>query len=362
MKPQISKFLILLVLLFTASCGEPQTIVTDIVHPDGSVTRRLEMRNSKNDFEIAKIQVPFDTITWTIRDSVEVNEKGDTTWVRRAEKLYSDVIQLNLAYKSDSGVNKGVVRSIEFNKKFKWFNTEYRFSETFEQTLVFGYPVSDFLNRKELLWFYSNGNSSVINMKSFRPNLQNAGIFIDTSEYKTLDSLVKVKTDEWSIRNLISEWTHKLAELSESSGGKGINADSLKRSEDMMYEVISRSEDNFDTLWANGTILKELLGEENAKKYRTEADSAINLVLDKLFSDFSGFDQKILMPGKLIGGNGFIDSAGYQNWNVKSDFFMTEPYVMYAESKVTNWWAWIVSGIFILFVISGIIFRKMKKG
>lgn len=361
MKPEFSKFLILLLLAFTASCGEPETIVTDIVHPDGSVTRRLEMRNSNNNFEISKIQVPYDS-TWIIRDSVEVNDKGDTTWVRRAEKLYSGVDEINSAYKADSGANKDVARRVDIRKRFRWFNTEYRFSETFDKTFKFGYPVSDFLNREELVWYYSNGNAAVIDMQTFKPDFQNAGIFIDSSEYKTLDSLVKVKTDDWSMRNLVSEWTHTLYELAGVTADKGISPDSLKKKEDYMLEVIKRNENNFDTLWENGTILKELIGEPNAKKYKVEADSAIKIVLDKLLIDFSGFDQRIIMPGKLIGGNGFADSAGIQRWSVSSDFFMTEPYVIYAESKVTNWWAWIVSGIFILFVISGIIFRKMQKG
>ena len=34
---------------------------------------------------------------------------------------------------------------------------------------------------------------------------------------------------------------------------------------------------------------------------------------------------------------------------------------MWAESKETNKWAWIVTGIFLLFVFAGIIFRTIKK-
>jgi hypothetical protein len=46
---------------------------------------------------------------------------------------------------------------------------------------------------------------------------------------------------------------------------------------------------------------------------------------------------------------------------VKSDYFLTEPYEMWAESKIPNGWAWIVSGLFIVFVIAGVIFRIIKK-
>jgi hypothetical protein len=35
---------------------------------------------------------------------------------------------------------------------------------------------------------------------------------------------------------------------------------------------------------------------------------------------------------------------------------------MWAESKEPNKWAWIVSGIFLLFVLAGIIFKSIKKG
>ena len=70
------------------------------------------------------------------------------------------------------------------------------------------------------------------------------------------------------------------------------------------------------------------------------------------------------MPGKVIGTNGFIDKTEVLLWPVKSEYFMTEQYEMWAESKVINTWAWVVTGAFILFVITGLfirLFRKKKK-
>jgi hypothetical protein len=67
------------------------------------------------------------------------------------------------------------------------------------------------------------------------------------------------------------------------------------------------------------------------------------------------------MPGKLIGTNGFPDSSHVLVWPVKSDFFFTEPYLMWAESKTTNMWAWIVTGLFLLFVVTGLIIRRIRK-
>lgn len=359
MKTKISRYLVLSLLAFFTSCGEPETIVTNIVHPDGSVTRRLEMRNSKNEFDVDKIQVPFDT-TWLVRDSVELNENGDTTWVRRAEKYYSGIDEINAAYVSDSGANRMVKRKAAFERKFRWFNTEFRYSETIDKTFKFGYPVSDFLSGEELVWFYNQGNMAVLNMESFKP-LYNNGL-LDSLKFNAMDSLVKAKAEEWSLRNIISEWNGTFSELIAPEDSGSLNPETLSKKESVMYEMITKDEDSFDKLWEDGTILRKYLGEEAAEKYRIEADSALGLVTDKFLVSFSDYALKMSMPGKILGGNGLADSAGCQVWNVKSDFFMTEPYIMYAESKVTNWWAWVISGLFILFVISGVVFRKMQKG
>jgi hypothetical protein len=40
---------------------------------------------------------------------------------------------------------------------------------------------------------------------------------------------------------------------------------------------------------------------------------------------------------------------------------MTEQYDMWAESKITNLWAWIASGLFLAFVFTGVIMRVIKK-
>ena len=48
-----------MILMMVMSCDEPETVVTNFVHPDGSVTRKIEMRSIKNNFK-CRSQVPFD--------------------------------------------------------------------------------------------------------------------------------------------------------------------------------------------------------------------------------------------------------------------------------------------------------------
>ena len=143
MKRKSVKLIMALILMSVVSCDDPETIVTNYVHTDGSVTRKIEMRNRKNIFNKSDFQVPFDS-TWAVKDTVEINKKGDTTWIKSAEKKFKNIDEINLAYKTDSGANRDISRLAAFSKKFKWFNTEFRFSETIDKKMSFGYPVKDF--------------------------------------------------------------------------------------------------------------------------------------------------------------------------------------------------------------------------
>jgi hypothetical protein len=335
--------------MMLSSCDEPVTVVTNYVHTDGSVTRVIEMKSLKNSFELSDLQVPFDS-TWAITDSLEINEKGDTSWIKRAEKLFKNMDEINLAYKNDSGANKDISRHAAFKKSFKWFNTEFRFSEKIDKKLSTGYLIKDFLNAEELLFFYSP--------EDFQFAKQNGP---DSIKYMTLNDTITYKTDLWTIKNLTSMWIVEFSKLTEGRAGKDFSEESLKAREDEFVNAIVSDDARFDSLWDNGIFLKEFLGEENAGKYKTEADSALETATNNYFINFKDYSVRIVMPGKVIGSNGFIDSTEVLLWPVKSEYFLTEPYEMWAESKVRNTWAWVVTGGFILFVISGLVIRKFRK-
>jgi len=354
MKRKALKLTVLSLVFSVISCDEPETSVTNFVHPDGSVTRRIEMRspddNPETRFKSSDLQVPYDD-TWSVTDSCEVNEKGDTTWVRRAVKLFSKTDEINTTYSADSGINKGIARRADFKRKFLWFHTRYTFSERIEKTMNYGYPVSDFLNPEELAYFYSP--------EIMQADKQNGA---DSLKYRVLEDTISYKTDRWMEKNLVSEWIGDFSELINGKAGSNLSLDSLKEREDKLLSTLILFDSKFDSLWESGIILQNWIGDADAIKYRTEADSAIENVTNKLLKEFSGYSIKVVMPGKLIGTNGFIDSSKVIIWPVKSEYFLTEPYVMMAESKVSNEWAWIISGLFVVFVLTGLIIRIKKKG
>lgn len=355
MKKRAFKLIVTLIILLVVSCNEPETVVTNYVHPDGSVLRSIVMRSPNNKaeerFALTDLQVPFDS-TWTVKDSVELSSnKEDSVWVRRAEKLFKNVDELNLSYKNDSGPNRIFSRETGFKKCFKWFNTEYRFSERIDKELSFGYPINSFLNSEELLYFYSP--------ESLKSDKENG---TDSLKYKALSDSISHKTDKWTTKNMVSEWIGEFSTLTKGKTNEDMSFQSLKSREDEFVTIVEKNDKQFDSLWKYGILLKKFIGEANAFKYKSEADSAVALTSNKLSAEIRDYSVRIVMPGKLIGTNGFIDSSQVLLWPVKADYFMTEPYEMWAESKVTNMWAWIVSGVFLIFVLTGVIVRIIKKG
>lgn len=340
---------ILIAFLFALSCNEPRTVVTNIVYKDGSIRRKIEMKSSENKFNVSDLQVPFDS-TWTIKDSLEISEKGDTTWVKRAEKLFSGVDEINSLYKADSGANKDIKRNAWYSKKFRWFNTEYSYTETVDKIMKFGYPVKDFLDTDELRWFYSP--QDIIDEKKNGP---------DSLKYRPYGDTVDKKIEKWMIKSLSSEWIHEFAALTSNKSGS-IPLDSLMNREAELGRLVDKSGDDFDSLWTNGIILRELLGELAAVTFKVEADSAADVTLSRLFPDFKYYVVKTIMPGKLTSTNGFVDSTGAVMWPVDSDYFITGQYEMVSESLSINIWAWIVSGLFVAFVITGMAIRAKRKG
>jgi hypothetical protein len=350
MKNRKLKLIVSLLLVMAASCNEPETVVTNIIHPDGSVTRRIEMKSIENKFKTSDIQVPFDS-TWTVRDSLENTESGDTIWVKRAEKLFAGIEDINREYLADSGINKDIPRNAEFRKRFKWFNTEYIFSENIGKTMSFGHPVGEFLDQEELQWFYLPDN--------LQEEKKNG---TDSLKFRALSDTVEKKVEKWFINSLVSEWIGEFDKLTVERRGDDMTLESLKQQEDKFTGIVERDIESFDSLWSDGSILREFIGEINAVKYRTEADSAANLATERFMITFKDYSVRTVMPGKLTATNGFVDSTGAVLWPVKSDYFLTEPYVMRAESKISNKWTWIVSGFFLVFVITGIILRRKRKG
>ena len=347
MKKKSFKLVVILILIMVGSCEEPETLVTNIIHADGSIARRIEMRDKKNNFKLSAIQVPVDS-TWTIKDSLVIGKKNDTIWIKTAEKKFRSVDEINKDYLSEKGSNRELHRNASFSSRFRWFNTVFRFSEKIDKSLLYGYPLKDFLAKEEIEYYFLP--ESISSEKLAGP---------DSTKYKSLNDSIEKKTERCTWSSLVSEWIEEFTKLTAGKAGMELSRTSLKAREKEVVDTIMRKLSESDS-----SLVSHFLGDSNYKKFKPEEDTS-SAIVERRFNgnlNFSKYSVKFIMPGKVTGTNGFINKNGELLWPVKSDFFLTQPYEMWAESKIPNYWAWIVSGLFLIFVVTGVIIRLIKKG
>jgi hypothetical protein len=327
---------LIFIMLFLFSCDDLETVVTNFVHPDGSVTRRVVMKSSKNTFEPSQYQVPLDS-TWTLTKSFEPGEK-DTTWILTAAKDFSSVEEINLAYRADSGSNQRLMRSAEFSRSFRWFNTFYRYSEKVEKVLNTELKAEQEFSEEELRFFYMPSTMIDSLLKS-----------ADSLIYKEKKARNDSVENRFVFKALVEEWTLNYFRLNPDSAY-------IMPRKSKMLELVLGEKYNEDTL------LQSALGEDyyvKNKDFLNQATKEVDSLFEKAFSA-KFYTCETVLPFKLLATNGFVDKNGKISWPVDSKYYISQDYVMWAESKKPNIWAWVVSGLFVVFVMAGLVVRGVR--
>ena len=349
MKPKFKTQFILLSLIFLFSCEDYETRVINTIHQDGSITRLVTMKNDKQEFDPEKYLVPVDS-TWNIDITMEI-ENEDTTWVLTAEKLFNSVDELNFAYENDIGSNQDLPRSASFSKQFRWFNTHYRFSEKIDQTLGVDCKLSEFYKDEELSFVYLPNQ--------VQEELKNGP---DSLKYMELSDSLETIYEYWLFTGLAREWVEIFYDNFETHPELTISREDMRTKIPLFTEQLIMDElDEEETF-------RKILGEDFYNSFETEIDSSSNILNDPIetYWNMEEYDIEIKMPGNILASSGYVstgDSIQEKGilWTVTGDYFLGQPYEMWAESQTTNYWAWGVTGIFIIFVAAGLLYQRRKQ-
>lgn len=344
MRITMKKIISLTILLsFAMSCEGPETTVTNIIRRDGSILRKVEMNSIRNEFKPVNFRVPVDS-TWKQNDSISISVDGDTTWYLFAEKEFDNANAINAEYLADSGANKAVKRTAFFERKFKWFTTSYYFSEKCEKSVLYAYPVEDFL---------SPGEIKFMNLTSAKTEELMSGP--DSTYYKSLSDSLDQSSEEWLLRSFVSEWIEEAGKLCTLSGKDSLSTASLRSHEDEFLELP-------DSLDFNEAICK-VMGESCYEKNKTEFDSAMHIAearFDKIFS-FKNYTLQMEIPENIISTNGILSEEGMIAWPVRGELFLNDDYVMYATSRSINYWAFFLTILFLIFIAADLTGHVHKR-
>ncbi|MCG8309364.1 MAG: hypothetical protein MI975_18365 [Cytophagales bacterium] len=342
------------VLPFLAGCPETENVTTKI-NRDGSCIRTIgnfDPRKFKGIDSIKfDVPVPIDN-SWLLENI------NDSTAVLL--KVFESVGALNSMYSDDESALKVYKRKVELIKKFRWFYTVFEYSETYKGILT-EIPITNYMTKEEAESFKMDSEE--------HPLL--AGL--DAKARNSLIGNIEERFGYWLHDNIYSLAFDDIIRLADSLHIIDLDEIRVKTLKDSISKRIDEGSKKMISLALGDDLeipdLAELMGVEMgldsadlSQLYHRVQQARLDEKYEKeILSGFGAdYNNEMIMPGQLIDTNAEIIREDTLAWEMDIIKFMDSDFVMHAESKVTNQWAYIVSG-FIVVVALIIPFLRRKR-
>ncbi len=247
-----------------------------------------------------------------------------------------------------SEINRSLAAPEEtLTKNFGWFYTNYTFTGVYKK-LNFQVPVSidKYLSKEEQkLWTQGNfkdyGTTNGFEMKNMLDGIEDE--FMDWYSRNCfeigLNSIEKI-----SKKTIADEDKDKIYKLLYKK----------EQTEDIMPELIAKT---LDIFYKTNSFSK--LYKTNKKSIDQEFENT-SLKIELLSNIIS---YELIVPGEIISTNSSIINSNTLTWKVDGIRILFDDYTLTTQYRVTNTWAFILSGLVLLVAITSIIliFRKSRK-
>jgi hypothetical protein len=267
----------------------------------------------------------------------------DTTWIYTYARDFEDAEEINNLYEEGNDRFNHVKRRAEFSRKFNWFFSRILFIETIEP-MVQGVDPQEFFTQEEYEVFIMS--DSELQQYINHPDSLMRRDFVDQ---------VEVRTEDWMTMCLAEDYLQRLADFA-ASHNADIEKDSILSKKDLFIAKVEDESDIPELTALIFDVAPEVLFGDEISMFFEETGQFYEQVFD---IGGSSYTMDFVMPGTLTDANGTIINKQRVSWDVSSERFFAMSFVMEAESRVINLWAWIVSAVFIVFVLTGL-FKKKK--
>ena len=358
MKTNSRIFMALMLALLATSCKNKDDHMLTVINEDGTCSREYTFKTTQQ-WLAASADEDYDSIidkswerTWSVQgtDSVrypvplteaqldsmqelDLNKPLGNMLLVHAKKTYDSVEEMSAElYRSDNHHLKkveGIKATSTLEKSFKWFYTDYTFSETFtyEGEPIFPIPLSDFTSADTASFWFTG-----------QPNLTQ---HLSGAEQKELLDKIEKKISQWSNAN----W---------------------------FYEICNIIIDNYDSI-QNTPVSKERF--TSLRDSLVMQPSVLNgNTVDSTFSQVEGiyeggpaqygqllsfgYPYDLMMPGTVTdAGMGEYDGKVI-HYQLGGERLILGPYTITASSRVVNVWAYIVTALIILLALGSLLLHK----
>ncbi len=346
MKHIIITLLIGTVLL--TSCEHPMTLETD-VHEDGSLDKTITFENGDSvifNYNMFAINAAKGWSVETVPLPVSKTESGNdkVEYKISFKKHFSSVDDVN----NELNAAPDSVFKIKstFEKRFRWFYTYIRYSETYLPINRFKkLSEEDYLNAEDHQFIerlpgegkhISKADSLYLQMLNVKINDYYANMAIFNEEYEILTELVRRS-------NLDKRWM-----------------DTVAHKREYIYNHVDkmRGEPEFALMIADSLHIP--LQHDNARKdLKVLAKDLNSRIAFMGYANDGKYKNIINMPWTIVNSNADSVAGNKLFWRPLVTKFLFNEYEMYAESRKPNVWAMIVSAVVVVLTIL-LLIRKSK--
>ena len=376
----INKLLSYFAILFFASCTQPSDMLT-VINSDGSCYREFS-ENADSAFLMGNLSAehnPFPAVidsTWEIRwsfknsglrkdfplskavyDSIQ-RITSKTVRIRNQKSKEDILVFVRRSYKSVKEMDKNFKfkKACEWNylnvrhtldKKRRWFFTYYTYQEFYPKIETgLELPLKNYMTDSESLYWFTG-----------KPDLLAGMNGIEAKEYVTK---MEENYNKWLIQNWWNIEYKVLIKNYNQLSLKPVTREHLQALRDTIFE----SNVNFNPDFSMEKTLNDyfktkafsvLWNKENSPMKKSE--DSLNKKFSFIFSQ--SFNYKLVMPGKITQSGNAVNHGDTLVWKLSSYRMIPAGYLIEAESRTTNIWAFVITGLLIIFSI-GTIFWKAE--
>ena len=236
------------------------------------------------------------------------------------------------------------------DKEFRWFYTDYVFTEKFSSVAdYFKVPVTDFMSEEEALYWFSGTPDLYAGKPTWR-------------YYEMLEGL-KEKADRWVFANVHYKLLSGIADRYDMVVEPPVSKDEfIAQLGDVVKQLASYDTYKLEYSTAR-SIVSSHFGSDAYSPFINEDEWKKEELYEELDNYFGYlflfyYDESIVMPGRVIDDGGGIYKDGVVTFKVDAGRFLLKDYEIKVVSRVVNVWAFIVTAVLASALCVAVIYRR----
>ena len=373
MKTNIKIIAAMTLVLIMASCKNKDDRMLTVINADGTCSREYTFHSTQQWLSIPP-EEDYDSIvdkTWerswsvlgadSVRYPVPLTEAQlDSMQAQDLSKPLGNMLMVHVKkdYKSVEEMSaqiyraershlvkvEGIKASSQLEKHFKWFYTDYTFTETFanEDSTLFPIPLSQFLSADTASFWFTG-----------QPDLTRS---LSGAEMKEMLDGIEKKVSQWSNANWFAEICKVISDH---------------------YDKVKNppvSKERFISICDSLVMLPCVLNPKDSESVEEGFDLLHDVFQSDVYTEFLqsyegglgqyggllsfGNNYDLVMPGRVLdAGMGEYDGEVI-HYRLGGERMIPGDYTITATSRVTNVWAFIVTILVVLLAIGSFFYRR----